>query len=1140
ATDVQEQAIAKAIEQDNKLIFDLSNDLMLRVSYLCISNNEGLLLFNMHHIASDGWSMGILIDEFVKLYSSNLKGKANPLAPLTIQYADYAHWQRNWLSGEVLESQLTYWDGQLANLPQVHNLPLDFERPAFQTFNGAQHHFTIDNNTSKQLKSIALEHQSTLFMLIHAAFSILLSRYSNSTDIVIGTPVANRLQKELEGLIGFFVNTLILRADCSKNSSFLEFLKQVRNTNLDAQSNQDVPFEHLVDRLNPPRSTSHNALFQIMLSMDTNEEYELVLPNVNLSIQSRQQVTAKFDLSLNVVDENELVFNFEYNTDLFNAQTIERLAAGLQSLLKGIARDVTQKINQLPLLSDKESLYLLETLNDTQVDHPTDLCIHELFEAQVLKTPNHTAVVCKDQSLSYSELNKQANQLARHLISQGVKADDFVGLCVERSLEMMIGLLAILKAGGAYLPLDPSYPKDRLTHMLEDSQVQLLLTQQHLLKELSFDKQQIICIDEPVVLSDYSTVNINKKSIGLDSSKLAYIIYTSGSTGQPKGAAVEHRNETNLLYWYCKKYNLNSDDKVLILSAIGFDLTQKNLFAPLISGASVQFATSRFYDVNKICHFIEENKITLTNCAPSVFYPLVEHQQNRAKLSSLRCVLFGGEAIAFDRLSAWLNNAATDLQLINMYGPTECTDISCAYQIPIKENNNTAPIGRANDNVQLYVLNEQQQLSPFGVAGELCVGGLGVSRGYLNQGQLTAEKFIPHPFSDSNNAKIYRTGDLVKWTKDAQEIPQLEFIGRIDSQIKIRGFRVELGEIESLLNTHKDISQSVVIYDNNKGQLHAYIVVHNQDSRELTLIKAFLKKKLPEYMLPHDFIIVDKLPLNTHGKIDKSALSELKGSVLKTLDSTQQYIKPRGEIQIALTGIWSQLLNIPESEISVDANFFELGGHSLLTIRLIAELRTVFDCELSVRDIFETPQLSQFAQQIIQSNSTARAPITAIKRENRQLTPSYAQQRLWFINQLDGGSTHYNTPGIIEVKGDFKVEAAQSAFAQIIDRHETLRTVFIDSNNGPLQIISEEFEFEINQVDLSELATDVQEQAIAKAIEQDNKLIFDLSNDLMLRVSYLCISNNKGLLLFNMHPVSTAGLCPVYNIPQVTFPLATV
>ncbi|HHL31148.1 MAG TPA: amino acid adenylation domain-containing protein, partial [Oceanospirillales bacterium] len=542
-----------------------------------------------------------------------------------------------------------------------------------------------------------------------------------------------------------------------------------------------------------------------------------------------------------------------------------------------------------------------------------------------------------------------------------------------------------------------SYPKDRLEHMLADSGVTVLLSQKHIVAELDF-QQQVICIDTEETARNYSTENIEKTTIGLKASHLAYIIYTSGSTGKPKGAAIEHGNVTNLLYWYRKQYAINSTDKVLVLSAIGFDLTQKNLFTPLICGASIQFANACHYDVNVICNFIQQQQITLTNCAPSVFYPLVEQMTYINKLHSLRCVLFGGEAIVFDRLYNWLKQAPDYLQLVNMYGPTECTDISCAYNIDTRVKNNNVPIGTANDNVQLYVLDEQQQLSPFGVAGELCVGGLGVSRGYLNHAELNAEKFIKHPFSQNAKERIYRTGDLVRWKKDQHGQAQLEFIGRIDKQIKIRGFRVELGEIESVLNHYQDISQSVVIYDAEKSKLNAYLVCHsNKENINTTAIRAYMSKTLPDYMLPDTFILLDELPLTTHGKIDKNAL---KGKTI--VENTEHYIAPIGELENTLAKIWSRLLNIEYPKISRKGNFFKLGGHSLLTIRLLTEIRSEFAKDLSVREIFQTPVLRDLANTIKHKKNLGSVEVMPTYKDGKISLTSYAQQRLWFIDQMEG------------------------------------------------------------------------------------------------------------------------------------------
>ena len=651
--DAQDLLVKSAIKQDAELPFDLSNDLMLRVGYLHLSEKEGVMLFNMHHIASDGWSIGILVNEFITLYRSNLEGKPNPLTPLTIQYADYAQWQSNWLGGGVLEQQLRYWDKQLADLPQVHNLPLDFERPKFQTYNGATHHFIVDNEILKCLNNIALKEQATLFMLVHAAFSILLSRYSNSNDIVIGTPIANRQQKELEGLIGFFVNTMVLRADCSGNPSFIEFLTQIKNTNIDAQTNQDVPFEHLVDRLKPVRSTSHNALFQIMLSMNTNEEFELKLPNVNLSTRTNEDIIAKFDLVMNAVPiynddqhnkESGLHCYFEYNTDLFNPKTIEHLASSMQRLLIGIAEDATQRIAQLPLLSDEESRYLLYTLNDTQAHYSSKLCIHQIFEQQVNSTPDKTAIIFAGQSLTYKDLNSQANQLAHYLIEQGVKPNQFIGLCIERSLEMLIGLMAILKAGAAYLPLDPCYPKARLEHMMTDSALSLVLTQHMFVATSAGQGREQLVIDNKEFINTLSNYPVSNPVInGLTANHLAYIIYTSGSTGLPKGVMVEHKSVSNLANNIENlAFNHNKEKSWGWIAPLVFDASLQGI-CMLIKGQTLHIISDDDKkDFNAINKLLRQKTIGVIDCTPT----LLELWFSMDLESLLPDLIIGGEPIS--------------------------------------------------------------------------------------------------------------------------------------------------------------------------------------------------------------------------------------------------------------------------------------------------------------------------------------------------------------------------------------------------------------------------------------------------------------------------------------------------------------
>ncbi|MBL4661675.1 MAG: amino acid adenylation domain-containing protein, partial [Alcanivoracaceae bacterium] len=873
------------IDENTAYCFDLSRDLMLRVYYIKLATKQAVLTMNVHHIAFDGWSISLLMNEFSKHYQALSKDEEYILPPLTIQYADYAYWQRQWLSGEVLERQLTYWHKQLADLPQVHNLPLDFERPAQQTFNGSLHHFTVDSVTLKQLKSIAVENQATLFMLIHAAFSILLARYSNSNDIVIGSPVANRLQKELEPLIGFFVNTLVLRADCSDNPSFVEFLSQIKNTNLDAQVNQDVPFEHLVDRLNPARSTSHNALFQIMLAMNTSDEFELTLPNVSLSTQINEQVTAKFDLTLYATDTENLAFTFEYNTDLFKPQTIKRLAKSLQRLLSAIATDATQAIAELPVLGDEETHYLLNTLNTTLQDYPDGSCIHQLFEQQVTQTPDNVAVVFAQQPLSYTELNNKANQLAHYLLAQGLKPDDIVGLCFERSLEMMIAIIAIFKAGGAYLPLDPAYPQGRLQHMIADSGLSLILTQQHLVAITQDQGQQIILDNQSFIdeLSSYSSCNPVIE--GLNSRHLAYVIYTSGSTGLPKGVMVEHQALLNRIDWMQNEYQLRENDVVLQKTPFSFDVSVWEFTWFFTVGARLVMAEPEGHkDPRYLIDVIQKNDVTTLHFVPSMLRSILANS-DWSLCQSLRQVFCSGEALPVDipELHYGLNKAL----LHNLYGPTEAAIDVSYWQAPDEKALAVIPIGKPIQNMQLLVLNEQLQLQPTGSPGELFIAGVGLARGYLNQPELTAQRFIKNTFATIKGSRLYRTGDLVRYLDDGN----IAFMGRVDHQVKLRGFRIELGEIEHQLSSCVDINASVaMIREDNPGQKHlvAYFTSDAtlEDSLLIADIKTSLQNHLPDYMLPNLYVRLESMPLSANGKIDRKALPQ------PAVSSADDFISP--------------------------------------------------------------------------------------------------------------------------------------------------------------------------------------------------------------------------------------------------------
>ncbi|NQZ11662.1 MAG: amino acid adenylation domain-containing protein, partial [Algicola sp.] len=774
AEQAQKDAVQQAVQADAQRVFDLAEDLMLASTFIRLSPNNGVLLFNMHHIASDGWSMGLLENEFIGQYQAISQDKINPFAPLLIQYADYAQWQREWLQGEVLTSQLDYWQQQLADLPQVHSLPLDRARPKIQRFEGAHVSLEVAHYTFKGLKQLASSQDTTLFMVLHGAFSLLLSRHSNCADIVVGVPVANRLQKELEPIIGFFINTLVLRSDCAGNPSFSDYLAQIKTTNLDAQANQDVPFEYLVERLKPARSTAHSPLFQIMFSMDE-QEAALELPGVTLSplndamTNADNHVVAKFELTLcATVAEHGLSLSFEYNTDLFDAKTITRFGADLHRLLVGVVANPQSGINELPMLSDQEQQYLRHTLNKTQSTPATSLCIHQQFERQAKQTPQNIALVFEHQQLSYQSLNEKANQLAHYLIDQGVKPDSLVGLCVTRSLDMVIGILAILKAGGAYVPLDSNYPQSRLDYMVQDSGIKLMLSQKALQK--TADGLSTVCLDDDNLqhqLRDQSRSN-PKRIAQQCAGDLAYVIYTSGSTGQPKGVMIEHQAIGAHITAVIEAFGFNETDQVLQFASVSFDTFVEQSFAALCVGATLHLRADDVWSASQFFDYTNQKNISVTDLSPSYLMALLIDDHSSKTYwpdTTLTRIVVGGEALQSGTVERWFAlDGAQSCRLFNAYGPTEVTITSTLAEI--KQQHNQVSIGRPFTGRQVYILNEVQQLVPNGTVGELYIGGCHLARGYLNQPQLTAERFIVNPFSDDTNARLYKTGDLVRYLAD--------------------------------------------------------------------------------------------------------------------------------------------------------------------------------------------------------------------------------------------------------------------------------------------------------------------------------------------------------------------------------------
>ncbi|KGJ88687.1 amino acid adenylation domain protein, partial [Colwellia psychrerythraea] len=1150
----RQKQLQTLIDLDAQTPFNLSEDLMLRASFVLLVNaknkrsQEGVLLFNMHHIASDGWSVEILVHEFNTLYQAIIDGTPNPLSPLEIQYADYAHWQRQWLQGEGQDNQLMYWDKQLTQIPPVHSLLLDNPRPHIKQHVGARVSGQLSSGIAQSLQEVAKCYQLTPFMLLHAALALVISRHSNSDDIVIGTPVANRLQAELEPLIGFFVNSLVLRIDTSY-LQLNDYLAHVRQVHLDAQTNQDVPFEQLVERLKIPRNAAHTPLFQIMLTSNRVNELddkELNLSGITLTPLLSEVITAKFDLDLDIsINEEGAYLNWVYDKSIFNEEHIQQFNNHLCRVLTGLAelneKSIAEEpaVKGLPMLSVPEIEYLITTLNDTQADYPKDICLHELFEGQVKANPDNTALEFEGQQLTYQELNTKANQVAHYLVEQhGITPDTLVGICVERSLDMVVGILGILKAGGAYVPLDPSNPEARLNYILSDANLSVVLTQKSLLAKVGLGERQAVCLDGELLDHDPSatdqTDNLKKEALGLNSSHLAYVIYTSGSTGQPKGVMIEHSALSNLAT-SLETLALGKDKAWGWLASFAFDASAQGLTQLCLGQTLVILTENEKSDIQRLQKRITQSNIGVLDCSPA----LLELWISQSVLSTNIDMIVGGEAIS-DKL--WRSLIAYQQEMgqrvYNVYGPTECTVDSCW----VKVENDHPTIGSIMPNLQGYVCNSQLQPVPLGSIGELCLSGVGLARGYLRRPELTLECFVANPFYGGldklGSDRLYKTGDLVRHLPNGN----IEYIGRIDDQVKIRGFRIELSEIEYHINQCLGVDSALVLVKedgNADKQLVSYIKfsLAAEEDNELSKsafisnliadVKGTLKQVLPSYMMPGAFVTVDEWPLTLNGKIDKKALPEPDGSYL-----LGEYVAAETATEKSLVAIWSSLLKLDEDKISITANFFDLGGHSLLVMRLVSEIRKQLQCELSVKTAFESPCIQALSVCVNNAADTALRPtIIAGRQDNKALFLSFAQERLWFIDKFNHGSAEYNMPAAFDVVGDFDVKAAEQAITRIIARHAVLRTVYIEDEQETLQHIQDSFDFTVQQHDLTFLCDTEKQARLSALIEVDVKMPFNLGQDLMVRVSFILRekgqnkdgSEQQGTLLFNMHHIASDG-----------------
>jgi len=1110
------------VAQEARLPFDISAGPLLRATLLRLETEEHVLLVTMHHIISDGWSLGVMVKEIKALYAAFAAGAESPLKELEIQYADFAAWQGEWLTGDVLDQQLEYWKEQLQGAPPVLELPTDRPRPAIQSYRGARHAFSLSEQLTTALTQLSQREGCTLFMTLLAAFQVLLSRYSGQEDVVVGSPIANRNRSEIEGLIGFFVNTLALRTDLTGEPSFREVLRRVKEITLGAYAHQDVPFEKLVEELQPERSLSHQPLFQVMFALQNVPDEPFELTGLKLSPVAIDEETARFDLSLNLAErENEIVGTLQYKTDLFDAATVERMTGNFLTLLESIVANPEQSIALLPLLAEEERRRIVQEWNETARSYPREVCLHQLFESQVRRTPDSIAVVFEEERLTYAELNQRANRLAHRLRRSGIAADTTVAVRLERSADMVVALFGILKAGGAYLPLDPAYPQERLAFMLADLHVPVLITQQNLLDSLPAYDGQVVCLD--ALRESLAQESADNPSTPLVPENLAYVIYTSGSTGRPKAAMNTHRAICNRLLWMQEAFRLDAADSVLQKTPFSFDVSVWEFFWPLLVGARLVVARPGGHqDSAYLAQVIAREQITTLHFVPSMLRAFLE-EPNLVRRSSLKRVICSGEALPSELQEQFC--ASVDAELHNLYGPTEAAVDVTAFKCDAASHHRTVPIGRPIANTQIYLLDRHFQPVPTGVAGELYIGGVSLARGYSNRPDLTAERFIPDPFSREPGARLYRTGDIVRHLPDGN----LLFIGRSDHQVKVRGFRIELGEIEELLRQHQQVKEAIVIArdDKHRGkQLLGYVVARDEVGAQAAddlgeQLKDYLRERLPEYMVPLSISLLDALPLSAHGKVNLLALPS---PDLTGVETQENFVAPSNMLELRLAQIWQELLGA--HAVSVTANFFNLGGHSLLATQLASRVRREFSVELPLRRVFEKPTVAGLAEIIRETsaaNVTAAIPEMArVSREGR-LTLSYAQQRLWFLEQLEPGNATYNIPTALHLNGRIDLEALGRAINEIVRRHEALRTTFAELDGQPLQLISPPSALNIPLTDLSHLPdTEHQPHALSLAAHEA-RLPFDLAAGPLLRCSLLRLQQDEHLLLITMHHIISDG-----------------
>lgn len=1129
---------ARLIHEAAKEPFDLTRGRLLRVQLLRQSDDEHVLVVSTHHLVSDAWSMGIFFRELWSLYGGFAGEDALSLPALSIQYGEYAMRQRQRLRGDVLDLALAYWRTQLADLPAL-DLPTDYPRPPRQSFLGDRQAIELPAALTAALKGLSRREGVTPFMTLLAAFQLLLHRYSGQKDIAVGSPVANRDRTDVEGVIGLFVNTLVLRADLTAAPTFKLFLARVREVCLDAYAHQEIPFEKLVEELNPRRELNRNPLFQAMFVLQNTPSLSLKPAGLTLTPVQIDNPTAQFDLSLYLRERAGRLTGFiEYATDLFACATMERMAGHFQALLEGITANPKQSISDLPLLAGAERRQLLVEWNDTAADYPRD-AIHELFEAQVERTPDAAALEYEGGRLTYRELNRRANRLARHLKELGAGPEILVGVLVERSLEMVASLLAVLKAGGAYVPLDPAYPKERLAFMLADARVGIVLSQKKCASLIAEYPGTVLCLDELPLKNVGNDANLDHETAP---DHAAYLIYTSGSTGRPKGVVGLHRGAINRFAWMWKTYPFRPGEKSCQKTSLSFVDSVWEVFGALLQGIStVIVPDATVKEPQLLVRLLAERKVTRLVVVPSLLKAILDQCPNLTEqLSCLKFCISSGEALSVE-LAKRFRKTLPGCRLINLYGSSELAgDVTC-YET--RDGDIGIPIGRPIQNTQIYLLDCRMQPVPIGVPGELYVGGDNLARGYLHRPEWTAEKFIANPFSGKKKSRLYRTGDLARSRADGN----IEFLGRVDNQVKIHGCRIELSEIEATLLQHPVVKECAVIAINGmrseappsvplrlrsgqaspvKGeevsesdrQLVAYIVPNAEEPLAAEL-RHFLQEKLPDFMVPSVLIFLSALPLLPNGKVDRRALPPAREHGFA---ADRIRTEARTEIEALVAQVWRDALNM--DLLGVDDHFFDLGGHSLLAAQVAAKLHAASGREVLVRDLFEAPTVAGLAGMIEKSiraeNKAELPPITATPRK-RFMPLSPSQERLFSFAQLFGGGDFLNMPYAYRLNGRLDAPVLRAVLREMVRRHEALRTGFIETDDGPRQFVRGSAGVKLPLFDLSRLAPNERDERLDELSRNDAAQCFDLERPPLIRVKLLRLAAERHVLLVTMHHLVT-------------------